>query len=399
MNFFVRHFEKLIFGAAMLALLASLTVFLRSLHKTTSLAHNRWENAIEVPEGNIPAISEEDFQGLTLLESPQLTWSPAPDQEAKTVFDPHDYIVCANPDCPYILTYDTDVCPHCDTRQGAKDSREPTTGSDGEDDRDQDDLPADYEEQYEFLDDQFAADAHQDHDGDLFTNMEEFKAETDPSDPGSHPPLAKKVRYLNYQKRRLPLELYQVKTYDNPNKEQWDLFITLGNDRTKIFSLGDELRDRYTIVEVTRQVETVYDATVKMEREIETGVVTIKDNATGAEIKLEKGKQPLSTNMQILLVLTDDPERLADMSKIKTKVGEIITLSDPAGNAESYRVLFLSGRNSPALQRLDENGEATGTPLATPRFSPERDLRNRNSQPRRDLPGRAEDAVPPTSEF
>ncbi len=399
MNFFIRHFEKIIFGAALLALLASLTVFLRNLHETTNVVHDRRENAIDVPEGNIPAISEEDFQGLVLLESPQLTWSPDPDQKTETVFDPREYIYCANPDCPYILTYDTDYCPHCETRQGRKDSRDVATGSDREGDRDRDGLPADYEEQYEFLDDQVAADAHRDHDGDLFTNIEEFKAGTDPSDPGSHPPLAKKVRFLSYQKRRLPFELYQVKTYDNPNKEQWDLFITTGNDRTKIFSLGDELRDRYTITDVSHQVETVYDTTVKMEREKETSVVTIKDKTTGDEIKLKKGQRPLSTNMDVLLVLLDDPERRADMSRIRTKVGEVITLSDPAGNDESYRVRFLSRRNSPALQPLDENGEATGTPHVIQQFSSERDLRERRSQSGADIPGRAEDAVPPPLEF
>lgn len=399
MNFLLSHFEKIIFGAAMLALLGSLVLFLRDLHETTRLVQNRWENAIEVPEGPIPALSEEDFKGIDLLDSPQLTWNPAPDQETETVFDPREYIYCANPDCPYILTYDTDACPHCETPQGRKGSSETAGGGARESDRDGDGMPAEYEEQYDFLDDQNAADAHQDYDEDLFTNIEEFEAGTDPSDPASHPPLAHKIRFRNFQTRRLPFELYQVKTYDDPNKEQWDVFITMGADRTRIFNLGDEVRDRYTIVDISHQVEMVFDRTVKMEREMETSVVTIKDEETGKEIKLEKGKRPLSPNMNVHFVLLDDPDRPADMTRIRTNVGEVITLDDPAGNEERYRVVFLSRRSRPALQPLDENDKPSGTPHAISKFAPERDLRDHSSQVRSTVPERAEDAVPSPMEF
>ncbi len=400
-NFLLRHFEKIILGAALLALLLCLALFLRNLHETTRLVHDRWDNAIEVPEGDIPAISEEDFNAEALLHAPQLTWSAATEEGKQTLFDPRDYIYCANPDCPYILTYDTKECPHCGAPQGAGDDAPDPNTAEGSDDKDQDGLPAEYEQQYDFLDDRVAGDAQRDHDQDLFTNLEEFKAGTDPDDPSSHPPLARKIRFLDYQKRKLPLELYQVKTYGNADKEQWDLFITVDNDRTKIFSLGDELlHGRYTIAEVTHQTEMVYDKTVKMEREVETGVVTLKDNTSGNQIKLEKGKRPLATNFHVTFVLLDDPESLENSRKFRAKVGDVITLTDTLGNDERYRVRFLSRRNSPALQPLDENGEDVGKSHVIRRFSRDRDLQDRRHQSLDGgIPGRAEDAGPPPFEF
>lgn len=402
MNFLLRHFEKIILGAALLALLICLALFLRNLHETTRLVHDRWENAIKVPEGDIPAISEDDFQAEALLNASQLTWSAPSDEEKQTLFDPRDYIYCANPDCPYILTYDTEECPHCGSPQGSGDTEKPTDSDDEDsDDKDQDGLPAEYEQQYDFLDDRVAADAQRDHDQDLFTNLEEFKAGTDPGDPSSHPPLSRKTRFLDYQKRQLPLELYQVKTYGSDDKEQWDLFITINDDRTKIYSIGDELlRGRYTIDDVTHQTEVVFDKTVKMEREVETGVVTLKDNTTDDKITLQKGEKPLSTNLYVTFVFLNDPESLENSRKFRAKVGEAITLTDTVDNDERYRVRFLSQRNSPALQPLDENGEDAGKPHVIQRFSRDRDLRDRSSQAQDgDIPGRAEDEGPPPFEF
>ncbi len=54
-------------------------------------------------------------------------------------------------------------------------------------DTDNDGIPDGYETQYEFLDPLDDTDAAQDADGDGFSNLEEYRAGSDPSDPDSKP--------------------------------------------------------------------------------------------------------------------------------------------------------------------------------------------------------------------
>lgn len=400
MNAVLKHIEKIILGVALVTLLVCLWFFLQNLHGTTQRVRNLWENAIEVPEGNIPAISEAEFQGAALLDSPDLTWQPGAAKGPKTLFDPRKYIYCADAECPYILPYDADVCPHCGETQGRKVIV--VVGDDDDQDRDGDGLPSEYEKQYAFLDDNVPSDADRDQDQDLFTNKEEFAAQTLPDDPGSHPPLIERTRFLAYQKRRLPLELYQVKTYGETNKSQWDLFITLGkgqrNQRTKIFTIGDDLlEERYTVMDAEYRTETVFDPTVKIERQVEMGIVTLKDNDTGATITLKQGEQALSTNLYVQFVYLTDPTSLENSRIFRAKVGEVIRLRDPAGNTESYRTHFLARQNAPALQPVDANGDPAGAMRPIPRFSPQSDLRRRPAprSPVNNTPQGYDEGVPP----
>ena len=85
--------------------------------------------------------------------------------------------------CHMPIPFGSEVCPFCGFKQA---SENPEDMNRGGVDADNDGMPDAWENKYGFkpLD---PADASQDADGDLFTNLEEFEAKTDPKDPESHP--------------------------------------------------------------------------------------------------------------------------------------------------------------------------------------------------------------------
>ena len=85
----------------------------------------------------------------------------------------------------YPISYEAEVCPFSDIPQPAMNQL----------DFDGDGITDDWEIKYGM--DKFkAADALYDPDDDGFSNLEEFRADTDPSDPESHPPYVVKFRFV-----------------------------------------------------------------------------------------------------------------------------------------------------------------------------------------------------------
>lgn len=99
-------------------------------------------------------------------------------------------VYCKNPDraaCHRPIPVKSETCPFCGFKQPQDDVDVARGGADV----DNDGMPDAWESKYGFkpLD---PSDANQDADGDLFTNVEEYEAKTNPKDPESHPD------YLDY---------------------------------------------------------------------------------------------------------------------------------------------------------------------------------------------------------
>lgn len=93
--------------------------------------------------------------------------------------------------CGLPIPFGLKVCPYCDAKQPEEKKIELDSDGDG--------LSDEYEKQHG-LNPNDPADVDDDKDGDGFTNMEEFLAKTSPSDPASHPP------YIDSLRLQMPLE-------------------------------------------------------------------------------------------------------------------------------------------------------------------------------------------------
>ncbi len=136
-------------------------------------------------------------------------------------------VTCINPDCAKPIPFDARECPFCGVHQ--PDAGEIEIGID----TDGDGLPDWWEEKY--FGGPTAAVAHEDFDGDGFTNLEEYLAGTDPTDPTSYPPPRIRVA----RSRASPFNMvFQAASFLDPERPTFQLNM-LTSDRTYFAEIGD----------------------------------------------------------------------------------------------------------------------------------------------------------------
>ncbi len=150
-----------------------------------------------------------------------------PDLSVDIATDPDEYRprpgehVCLDPECTYIVPDDEKWCPKCGAPQ---------------DDRDFDGMDDAFEQRHTVTNPDMA-DGHLDGDGDNFTNIEEYKAGSDPDDPISVPA---EIRLVAIER-----ELIDVlfRGYAKCRSGQTEIQLNWGNDtRTTILPLGSTFR-------------------------------------------------------------------------------------------------------------------------------------------------------------
>ena len=106
-------------------------------------------------------------------------------------------VSCVNPKCGKPIPYNAAVCPFCAAQQpGIGDVNKISTLNDG--------IPDVWKKKYGFdILDPTMTNADPDHDG--FTNLEEYRAGTNPLDPKSHPDVASKLRVWGVKQRAFKL--------------------------------------------------------------------------------------------------------------------------------------------------------------------------------------------------
>lgn len=121
------------------------------------------------------------------------------DPDAPNLCTPARRLLCVS--CAQPIDWKAAVCPYCKTRQPEEKKIDLSTV-----DTDGDGMPDVWEVKYGFsrMD---PADADFDADGDGFTNLEEFEAKTDPSDPKSHPGYETRMSLKGIAGTKLPLRV------------------------------------------------------------------------------------------------------------------------------------------------------------------------------------------------
>lgn len=156
-------------------------------------------------------------------------------------------VECGKPIPYYALT-----CPFCNAKQPEIDP-----GVNEDQDSDIDGMPDRYEDQMGFKKND-PDDAEMDADLDGFTNIEEYKAETDPNDKDSTPDLATKIRLVDVRRNEFQLRFNSVQQLPgNVRKFQLNLR-TL--ERTYFPQLGDVINDKKNGVIGVKVLEYLPDA-------------------------------------------------------------------------------------------------------------------------------------------
>ena len=185
-NFFKDHYDWLValVGIALLAGIGYL--YATSLENTPEAARAACEDELKAtgvsvkrdipePKTNDLARVEKGFKDPTLLDETS---------DVEGSFLASEYrVFCKNPKCRKAIPFKSQVCVWCNEEQP---SEKPEEAERKGVDLDEDGLPDAWEKRYG-LDPNNRADAAGDADCDLFSNLEEFQAKTNPKDPEDHP--------------------------------------------------------------------------------------------------------------------------------------------------------------------------------------------------------------------
>lgn len=121
-----------------------------------------------------------------------------------------------------------------------------------------------------------------DPDGDGFTNLEEFNANTNPAEKNSHPPYLTKLFFRRFEQRPFRL-VFSARVNNVVQLNPRDL-----SDSTLFLKVGDLVKGSpYKVVDL--KVQEAFDASVGIKRD--TSVVTLENLETHEKIELPKEKE------------------------------------------------------------------------------------------------------------
>ncbi|MCM8525614.1 MAG: hypothetical protein NE327_03790, partial [Lentisphaeraceae bacterium] len=234
----MKNFEKVILTTLLVVLAGSSVFLILTMDRTEIKVINNPNAGAMVQEGKIDDI-------------PTISVKLA--DEKVQPYDPRGYIYCRKSDCDYLILSSLPKCPWCKT-----DTKPEVIVAVGKGDKDSDGIP-DQDEIKLGLNPEDPKDIYLDADEDGFMNIDEYKADTDLSDPGSHPSvitrskLHPRIRLTTYY----PIIFSYFSITDEKDKKTWDIYgdIIVNRRKKSIFKrVNDKISEiGYTITDVGKE--------------------------------------------------------------------------------------------------------------------------------------------------
>lgn len=297
----IKNFEKVIL-TSLLVVLAACSVYLILTMEPTDI------KVIKNPNAGAMVQLEK------AKELPSLTVKLTEDKLQP--YDPRGYIYCRKSDCNFLILSSLPKCPWCKT-----DTKPELIVAVGAGDKDGDTI-SDQDEIKIGLNPEDPNDVNLDKDEDGFMNIDEYKADTDLSDPNSHPSvinrckLHPKIRLTTYY----PITLSYLTVGDEKDKKTWDIYgdIIVNRRKKSIFKrVNDKISEiGYTITDVGKDDGKEF-------------IIIEKEGEDPVKIFAGKNRTPMKTVYVI--------ENELDSSRTMIELGKEFKLKDKAGNEERYK--------------------------------------------------------------
>jgi len=237
----VEQYDKLLMFLSLVLLLASLLYLAVRVGSIRQL-QEQFDQVLQSYRPSHPeaAVVSPDLyeQAAALLEQPPVIAVSGWTNVMLSV--PPRRVVCTDANCLRPVPYDADVCPHCLSEQlkPKVEEADPDLSTAG------DDIPDVWKLSFGL--DIYEPIAHLDLDGDGFTVREEFQADTDPTDPRSHPPLTDKLYVREVTSTAFGM-LYRTRLTGADGQPIFGLnYLEDGETRTARVRIGDVI-DGYTV--------------------------------------------------------------------------------------------------------------------------------------------------------
>ena len=247
--FIKRFYDKLIALAAVVILLVGIGTLVIGRHRAAAdqQAYVARLDALVPAHPTLEPISLVGYSNaLRHLASPyRIAIDPG---RAAGFFVPESRVWCASRDCRKPIPVASTNCPVCQTPQPV----DPITRKDY--DGDGGGIPDQWENTYG-LDPLKADDDIKDSDGDGFNNLAEFKADTDPLDPKSHPELLGLLRVEKIEVTKLPIKFMAVTQMPNGYRIQVNVLEPGATQPSTYFVVTNQMIGK-TDFKLLRYIET-----------------------------------------------------------------------------------------------------------------------------------------------